>query len=204
MSDRGALGGSPHPGPAAGASKVRQRMRFAPSALVAGGLGFAVSCLAACGGGAGLLSGDQAGTLSNQLDQVSSAVQSGNCATATSASNALVNQVSNLPSTVNSTVRANLAQGATTVSQLATQQCRTATTATTTKTATTATTTPATTTQTTQNTSSTTTPTTPPTATTPTTSGSTSTAPSGGGGLGGGGTGTGGGASPGNGNGNGQ
>ena len=38
-------------------------MRYVPRALLAGGLGFAVSCLAACGGGSGLLSGQQANSL---------------------------------------------------------------------------------------------------------------------------------------------
>ena len=69
-----------HPGSEGQASKVRARMRFLPRALVACGTGFAVSLLAACGGGAGLLSGDQANSLSNQLDQVGAAVGSRNCA----------------------------------------------------------------------------------------------------------------------------
>ena len=50
-------------------------MRYAPRAILAGGLGFAVSCVAACGGGAGLLSGDQSIALSGQADAVSSAVE---------------------------------------------------------------------------------------------------------------------------------
>ena len=49
-------------------------MGSAPRALFAGGLGIAAAFLVACGGGgAGLLSSDQAGTLSNQLDQLASA-----------------------------------------------------------------------------------------------------------------------------------
>ena len=50
-------------------------MGYAPRALLAGGLGFAVSFLVACGGGSGLLSADQASSLNGQLDQVSSAVE---------------------------------------------------------------------------------------------------------------------------------
>ena len=42
------------------ASKVRRRMRFGSRAFLAGGLGFAVAFVVACGGSNGLLSGDQA------------------------------------------------------------------------------------------------------------------------------------------------
>ena len=49
---------------------------------VACGTGFAVSLLAACGGGAGLLSGEEANSLSSRLDQVGAAVNSGNCGAA--------------------------------------------------------------------------------------------------------------------------
>src|SRR5882762_6750056 len=108
-------------------------MRFLPRALVACGTGFAVSLLAACGGGAGLLSGDQANSLSNGLDQVRAAVGSGNCGAAANASQAFNNAVTNLPSTINSTLRANLSQGGSTVQQLASSQCH-QTTATTTPT----------------------------------------------------------------------
>ena len=166
-------------------------MRFLPRALVACGTGFAVSLLAACGGGAGLLTGDQANSLSNALDQVGAAVGSGNCAAAVNAAQAFNNSVHNLPGTVNSTLRDNLKQGGSTVAVLASQQCH-QTTATTTPTTTTATTTPSTTTTTPSTTTTTqpTTTTTPPTTTTatpPTTTGTTSTTPSGGGGLSGGG-----------------
>lgn len=176
--------------------------RFLPRALVACGTGFAVSLLAACGGGAGLLSGDQANSLSNQLDQVSAAVGSGNCAAAVNASQAFNNAVTNLPDTINRTLRANLSQGGATVQSLAASQCH-QTTTTTTPTASTATSTTATsTTSTSTPTTTTTTTTNPPTTTTatqPTTTGTTPTNPSGGGGLPGGGASVGG-----NGNGNGQ
>jgi hypothetical protein len=187
-------------------------MRYGPSALLAGGLGFAVSFLVACGGGSGLLSGDQARTLNGQLDQVSSALSAGDCAAVSSASASLSNAVLALPPSVNSTLRANLTQGISTVDQLAQRECRHATQATPTNTA------PATTTTSSSQTSATptapsrsTTTTTPATtsapATTPTGSGTTSTGGSGGAGLGrsqSGGGDSGGGSATGNGNGNGN
>ncbi|HUA70858.1 MAG TPA: hypothetical protein VMA96_07250 [Solirubrobacteraceae bacterium] len=169
-------------------------MRYAPRAILAGGLGFAVSCVAACGGGAGLLSGDQSIALSGQGNEISSAVQSGDCGAAVNASAALNKDVQNLPVTVNPTLRSNLAQGASTIAVLAAKDCRQheatttpapPTTTTTTTTPTTTTTTPTTTTTTTP-TTTTTTPTTT-TATTPTNPGTSSeTTTSGGVGLGGG------------------
>ena len=87
-------------------------MRYAPRAILAGGLGFAVSFVVACGGGAGLLSGDQSIALSGQGNEINSAVQSGNCGAAINASAALNNDVHNLPVTVNPTLRSNLNQGA--------------------------------------------------------------------------------------------
>lgn len=165
-------------------------MRFLPRAILAGGAGFAVSFIAACGGGAGLLSGDQSNALSSRLDQISSARAAGDCATVRDASSGLVSDVDNLPSTINGTLRSNLTQGAQTVTQLAIRQCHPHSTSTTTPTATTTpTVTSAPTTQSTATTTpptSTTTPSTP-TATTPTSPGTTSTQPSGGGGLSGGG-----------------
>ena len=53
-------------------------MRPALRALVAGGLGFAVSLIAACGGSR-VLSSNQASALSSQLDQVQTALNNGNC-----------------------------------------------------------------------------------------------------------------------------
>jgi hypothetical protein len=188
-------------------------MRYAPRAILAGGLGFAVSCLAACGGSAGLLSGDQSIALSGQGNEINSAVQSGDCGAAVNASTALNIDVQKLPITVNPTLRANLTQGAVTISQLAARECRqhsstTASTATTTSSTTTPTTTTTTSTPTTSSSTSstTTTSTTTTTATTPPNTGTTSTT-TGGVGLGGTtsattgtGTGTSGGTGPGNGN----
>ncbi len=180
-------------------------MRFVARALLAGGIGFAVSLIAACGGGSGLLSGDQANTLNGQLDQINSAVAAHNCAAAASASQNFGNSVAGLPQTVNTTLRANLNQGASTISDLAAKDCRTTTTPTTpTATATTAT---ATTSSTTQSTTTTTTTHSNPPPTT-TTQSQTTTTSSGGGGLSGGGSGGGGqgngGSSGGAGAGNGQ
>ena len=99
-------------------------MRYAPRAILAGGLGFAASCVAACGGGAGLLSADQSIALSGQGNEIDSAVQSGNCGAAINASAALNHDIQNLPVTVNPTLRSNLSQGALTISQLAGKDCR--------------------------------------------------------------------------------
>ena len=85
-----------HPGSESRATKVTALMRFLPRALAACGTGFAVSLLAACGGGAGLLSGDQSNSLSTQLDQVGSAVNAGDCGAASSASQSFSSAVSNL------------------------------------------------------------------------------------------------------------
>jgi len=188
-------------------------MRYAPRAILAGGLGFAVSCVAACGGGAGLLSGDQSIALSGQGNEINSAVQSGDCGAAVNASAALNTDVQKLPITINPELRANLAQGAVTISQLAARECRehvssTASTPTTTSSTTAPTTTTSTTTPTTTSSTSTTstTATTTTTATTPPNTGTTSTT-TGGVGLGGTttsttgtGTGTSGGTGPGDGN----
>jgi hypothetical protein len=155
-------------------------MRYAPRAILAGGLGFAVSFLVACGGGSGLLSGDQSIALSGQADQISSAVQSGNCGAAVNESLALNRDVQTLPLTVNPTLRRNLTQGASTIAELAGKDCRRHTTST----ASTSTSSSSTTTSSTSTSSSTSssTPTTTTsstsastTATTPTNTGTTST-----------------------------
>ena len=200
-------------------------MHFAPRAIVVGLLGAAVSLLAACGGGAGLLSGSQSSTLNSQLDAVSSAVDGGQCRAATSAVTNFSNEVAKLPPSINTTLQANLDQGASTLATLASRDCRTNSTATNTtsssttsssSTSTTSSTTPAstsTTSSTTTPTSTTTTTTPPPPSTTTTTAPATSTTSpgtstggvSGGAGLGGGpGAGNTGGAGTGNGNGNGN
>jgi hypothetical protein len=186
-------------------------MRYAPRAILAGGLGFAVSCVAACGGGAGLLSGDQSIALSGQGNEINSAVQSGDCGAAINASAALNKDVQNLPVTVNPTLRSNLSQGASTIAQLAAKDCRqhAATTTlspppTSTPTTITSPTSSTTTPTTTSTTTTTSTSTTSSTATTPPNT-STSSTTTGGVGLGGGtttgtGTGTSGGTGPGDGN----
>ena len=135
-------------------------MRYAPRAILAGGLGFAVSCVAACGGGAGLLTSDQSIALSSQGNEIDAAVQSGDCGAAINASAALNHDVQSLPATVNPTLRSNLSEGAVTIAQLAAKDCRQHT---------------ATTTSTPTTTSSTTTPTTSSTSTTTPTTSSTST-----------------------------
>ncbi len=167
-------------------------MRYAPRAILAAGLGFAASFVVACGGSSGLLSGDQSDALSGQADQISSAVQSGNCGAAVNASAVLNSDVQTLPVTVNPTLRRNLTQGASTIAALAGKDCRqhtasTQTTATPSSTTTTSTSTSTSTTSTTP-TTTTSTSTTSTSATTPTDTGSTST--TGGVGLGGGTTST--------------
>jgi hypothetical protein len=193
-------------------------MRYAPRAILAGGLGFAVSCVAACGGGAGLLTADQSIALSSQGNEIDSAVQSGNCGAAINASAALNHDIQNLPATVNPTLRTNLSQAAVTIAQLAAKDCRQHTATTTSAPTTTfATTTPttsstSTTTPTTSSTSTTTTSTstTTTTATTPTNPGTSSTTTTSGGvGIGGGtttttGNSSSGGTGPGSGNGGGN
>jgi hypothetical protein len=159
-------------------------MRYAPRVILSGALGFAAAFVVACGGGSGLLSGNQASSLNNQLDSVSSALSSKNCGDVSNSTSRLADDVVNLPSSINSTLRDNLTQGVSTIAQLARKQCanvpstpvtqtdtNTTATTTTTQTHTTTTTTPTnTTTTTTTPTNTTTTP-----ATTSTPSGTTST-----------------------------
>jgi hypothetical protein len=160
-------------------------MRPALRAFVAGGLGFAVSLIAACGGSSNVLPSDQATALRTKLDQLQLALNSGDCAGVTSALDGLASDVNNLPTSVNDTIRANLATGVSTVERLASAKCPTPGTS---RTTTTHTTTTPTTTQTVPTTPTTTpahTTTTTTPATTPTTPGTnTSTGPgSGGAGL---------------------
>ena len=77
-------------------SKVRPRMRYVLRALLAASLGLVVAFLVACGGGSGLLSSGQAGSLVTQLDQVTNAVSAGQCATASNAANGFTSAVDNL------------------------------------------------------------------------------------------------------------
>ena len=46
-------------------------MRYGSRAFLAGSLGFAVAFVVACGSGNGLLSGDQASTLTGELTSIS-------------------------------------------------------------------------------------------------------------------------------------
>jgi hypothetical protein len=166
-------------------------MRHAPRAILAAGLGFAAAFVVACGGGSGLLSSDQSGALSGQADQIASAVQHGNCGAAVDASRILGSDVQTLPVTINPTLRRNLSQGASTIAQLAQQDCRHHTTTAQAPTTTSSSTTTTSSTSTTTSSTSTSTPTTSSTsttsstATTPTDTGTTSTT-TGGVGVGGG------------------
>ena len=148
-------------------------MRFANKAICAGGLGFAVLCLAACGGSGNLLSASQANQLNAQLDRASQALANHQCQQAADQISAFQSAVDGMNS-VDSTLVSNLDQGARTIAQLAQRQCPTTTRPTPTTTTNTATTTTPTTTTVTQTvpTQTTTTPTntnTTPTTTTQTT-----------------------------------
>jgi hypothetical protein len=160
-------------------------MRAPHRVALAGGLGFAVSCLVACGGGSGLLSGGQANSLNAALDQVSNAVAAGHCAAATSALNSLRAQVAQLPASVNTALTDNLNQGISTVAVLAARQCTAAPVQTTTNTTTKSTTTSSTTTTSTTTQPATTSSTTSSTPATTSTSTGTTTNGSGGAGFGG-------------------
>jgi hypothetical protein len=173
-------------------------MRLLPRALLAGGLGFAVALLVACGGGDGLLGSNDASTLASQLDQVSAAVSDGHCGGAARGVAAFSQSVANLPVTVNQRLRRNLLQGASTVGVLAQRDCRTTTTPSTSSTSTATTTTStsiSTTTPTSTQTSTTSSSTTSPTSTATSSTQSSTSTTSGGAGLGG----SGGGAKTGNG-----
>jgi hypothetical protein len=161
-------------------------MRQGLRAVVAGGLGLAVSLIAACGSSNGLLSSSTASTLTDQLQQVSTNIENGNCAAAADQLASVTQQIQRLPSSVSSTLRSNLDQGLTKAQELLAAQCKTPATTTPSTTATQTTTTQAaaqpTTTQTTPTTttpSTTTTPatTTPNTGTTSTSEGSGGVAP---------------------------
>ncbi|MEA2160217.1 MAG: hypothetical protein QOD66_2597 [Solirubrobacteraceae bacterium] len=170
-------------------------MRYVLRALLAASLGLVVALLVACGGGSGLLSSGQANSLNTQLDQVSSAVGSGQCSTASNAASGFTNAVDNLSGQgVSPKLVANLQQAATLVSQLATRQCTQSTTTTSSSTTSSPTTTTTTTTSspTTTSSSTSTTPSSSSSVTSSTPSSTSSTSGSGGAGLGGGGSGGGG------------
>jgi hypothetical protein len=141
-------------------------------AFLAASLGFAAAFVVACGGGNGLLSGDQASALKSQLASISSAVDAGRCARADAAARHFNDLVGELPRNVDTTLIKNLGQGAETVSELVADHCTNAP-VTTTSSSSTTTSTTATSTETTTVTQ-TTTP--PPTSTSSSTSTSTSTA----------------------------
>jgi hypothetical protein len=172
-------------------------------AFLAGGLGFTVAFVVACGGSNGLLSANENSSLTSQLNSVSSALQSHQCGAAASAAAALTNAVDNLPPSVTTTLIRNLSQGAGTVSQLAVRDCTSSTTTTTTTTTTTPTTSSSTASKSTSSSSSSPTSTSPSgtgtsSATNPTTPGTSSTG-NGGATLGTGTNGNGGGGNGGNG-----
>jgi hypothetical protein len=164
-------------------------MGYGSRAFLAGGLGFAVSFVVACGGGNGLLTGDQASTLNSQLASVSSAVSAGQCGAAASAATAFGNDIGNLPSTVNTTLVQDLARGAATVGDLAAKDCQnphhSSSTSTTPTTTSSSTTTTPTTTSSTSSISSSTTSSSISTATNPTSASTSSTTSNGGVGVGG-------------------
>jgi hypothetical protein len=158
-------------------------MRQGLRGLVAGGLGLAVSLIAACGSSTGLLSSSTADSLTAQLQQVSTDLQHGDCAAAADHLASVTTSIQNLPTSVSSTLRSNLNQGLAKAQQLLAARCnqaaRTTTSTTKTQTTTTQTTTQPTTTQTT--TTTTTRPTTTTPATTTPQTGTSSTTPGSGG-----------------------
>jgi hypothetical protein len=169
-------------------------------AILAGVLGACAALAVACGDSNGLLGSNDASSLSSQLDQVSAAVDAGNCTRATNAAANLQEAVVNLPGTVDRRLVTSLQGGASTVAAQAARACRQAKTDTTdttptettpTQTQPTQTVTTPTQTVTTTQTVPTTPTTTPTTPTTPTTTPTTPTTSTGGGGTSGG-TGTGG------------
>jgi hypothetical protein len=97
-------------------------MGFANRAIVAAGLGFAVSALVGCGGSGSLLSGGQANQLSAQLDRASQDLYAYHCRDAADDINNFRSSVDGL-SSVNATLIRNLDQGAQTIQQLAAKDC---------------------------------------------------------------------------------
>ncbi|MGH2843064.1 MAG: hypothetical protein ACRDKL_05690, partial [Solirubrobacteraceae bacterium] len=97
-------------------------MGFVNRAIVAAGLGFAVSALVGCGASGSLLSHDQAGRLSSELASASQALNDDQCSRAQSAITAFDNSVNALDG-VDQTLVANLQQGAQTVASLAQVDC---------------------------------------------------------------------------------
>jgi hypothetical protein len=150
-------------------------------------LGIVTAAVIGCGGSSNLLSSADSAGLKDELSSVQTALDNGKCAQATQAAARFETAARNLPTSVDTALRANLRQGA---NQLVTQvssDCRGQRTVTT-ETTTTPDTTPTTTTPTTPTTTTAPIPTIPETLpTTPTTT-SNGTGGTGAGGLGGGGT----------------
>jgi hypothetical protein len=97
-------------------------MGFANRAIVAAGLGFAVSALVGCGGSGSLLSGSQANRLNADLDHASVALNAYRCREAERDIQSFGNAVNNM-SSVNATLIENLDQGAQTIQTLAATEC---------------------------------------------------------------------------------
>jgi hypothetical protein len=133
-------------------------MGFVHRAFVAAGVGFAASAIVGCGSNGRLLNESEASHLTAELNSVSSALYEGRCTAAQSELTNFQGSLANLKG-VNSTLVANLDQGASTIEQLTDAKCAAEyrpshTTTTRTHTATTRTsTTPTTTTYTTPSTS---------------------------------------------------
>lgn len=105
-------------------------MGFVNRAFVAAGVGFAVSVIAGCGGSGGrLLSASESNRLSEQLNHVTQALDQQHCADAQRYLLQFQSTLHNLGA-VNSTLIANLDQGASTIQSLASSDCRTVTTTT--------------------------------------------------------------------------
>jgi hypothetical protein len=168
------------------ASRLRPVARLAAQALALT-LGAAVAlALVSCGNRdtKGLLPGDTASQIVDNLDRVKADAAAGDCTSAAAEVSAVQDQIDNLPSSVDSKLRANLEQGAQTLADKintagaceAATEPSTSTTTTTAKTTTKPKTTTTTTTEppsstSTSTTTSTTTPTTSTTPTVPTTGG---------------------------------
>jgi len=104
-------------------------MGFAHRAFAAAGVGFAVLAIAGCGNSGGrLLSQSEANRLTAQLNNVQQALYDGECSRAQQYLDDFQNALNQLGG-VNSTLLANLNQGASTIQSLtsASSECRTAT-----------------------------------------------------------------------------
>lgn len=102
-------------------------MGFLHRAFVAAGVGVGMSVIAGCGaGGGGWLSGSQSSGLSEQLNHVTAALDSGQCAQAKQYMADFRSRVNGLGG-VDSTLVANLDQGASTIQTLIDRSCVVAT-----------------------------------------------------------------------------